>query len=135
MVPEITTGDHSERSDRGQRPRLGATQHVLAIAVPHQLALQAARQVQVMREHLAWIGIARPFVPFTLWPARIVASITAVLCGMRFARVCRPAPEVPRLIISVPRESRGPAPLVVSFVVAIRAASPAVARRSTVFVA
>ncbi|MBM4194675.1 MAG: hypothetical protein FJ202_09905 [Gemmatimonadetes bacterium] len=39
VVREITTGDHSEGSDGGQRSRLRAAQRVLAVAVPYQLTL------------------------------------------------------------------------------------------------
>ncbi|MBI4486535.1 MAG: hypothetical protein HY655_11045 [Acidobacteria bacterium] len=106
------------------------------LAVPHQLAFQTARQVQVTREYLARIDVTRALGAFTLRPARVVAAITAALCRMRFARISGFAAEVPPVIVPVLREPGRPAPLVISFVVAIRAASPAaVARRSTVFVA
>jgi hypothetical protein len=77
VVVEITTGDNPKRTDGRQGSRLRAAQRVLTVAVSHQLAFQAARQVQVAREHVARIGVARPLVTFTLRPASIVASIAA----------------------------------------------------------
>jgi hypothetical protein len=90
----------------------------------------------VTREYLARVGVARALVAFPLGPASIVASIRTATSRLRFAGISRPAPEGARLVIAVAREGRWPAPLVVSFVVAVRAASPAaVACGSTVFVA
>lgn len=104
--------------------------------MPHDLTLQSVRQVQVTRERLAGIGVARTLVPVALGPARVVASITAALGGMRFARISRAASEVPCLVVSVARERLWSAPFLIPFIVTIRAASPAaVVRRSTVFVA
>ncbi|MGH9253558.1 MAG: hypothetical protein ACRD3C_03200, partial [Vicinamibacterales bacterium] len=90
----------------------------------------------VSGEGITGVGVAGPFVTLALGPARIVASITAALGGMRFARVSRAASEVPPVIVSIARERRWSAPFVIPFIVTIRAASSAaVARRSTVFVA
>jgi hypothetical protein len=77
VVLEITAGDNPKRTDGGQRSRLRAAQCVLAVAVSHQLAFQAAWQVQVAGENLPRIGVARPLVTFTLRPASIVTSIAA----------------------------------------------------------
>jgi hypothetical protein len=70
-------------------------------------------------------------------PTNVVASVTAALGGVRFARIARSAPEVPRLVVSVSRDRGRPAPLVVPLVVAIGAASPATVAggREPVFVA
>jgi hypothetical protein len=88
------------------------------------------------RERLARIGVARALAAFTIEPTRVVASVTGALGGVRSARVARPAPQVPRLVVSLSRDRGRPAPLVVPLVVAIGAPSPATAaRRNTVFVA
>jgi hypothetical protein len=87
----------------------------------------------VSGEGVTRVAVARPFIAFALGPAGIVAGITTALGGMRFARVSGSAAEVPPVIVPIPREPGRSAPLVVSFVVAIRAA--AVARWGTVFVA
>jgi hypothetical protein len=79
VVAKITTGDHSERTDGGQRARLGAAQRGLAVPVPNHLAVQSARQVQASREWLARVGGARALVTLALSPASLVASITAAL--------------------------------------------------------
>ena len=47
VVAEITTGDHSERTNGRERSRFGAAQGVLAITVANELALWPARQVNV----------------------------------------------------------------------------------------
>jgi hypothetical protein len=69
MVSQVTTGDHSERADGGQRARLGTTKGVLAVAVEHPLALRSSRQADVTRE-----GVARPCVQL----APVVVTIAAV---------------------------------------------------------
>ena len=47
VVSEITTGDHSERTNGRERARFGAAQGVFAIAVANELALWSARQVNM----------------------------------------------------------------------------------------
>jgi hypothetical protein len=79
VVLEITTGDNPKRTDNRQRSRLRATERVLAVAVSHELALQAASQVEVSGEGITRMGVARPFIAVALRPPRIVARMTAAL--------------------------------------------------------
>src|SRR5262249_3825412 len=76
-VAQVTTGDHSERADGRQRARFRTAQRVFAIAIPHDLALETARQVEPPREHVARIQGSFPAVTIAaitlaLRPSRIV---------------------------------------------------------------
>jgi hypothetical protein len=99
MVSEITTGDHSKRADSRKRPRLRSAQGVLAVAITHQLTLQASRQFEIACERLAQIRGAVSRLAIALWPACIVAGISTVLVGIRLPRVTWTAPERARVLI------------------------------------
>lgn len=77
-VPKVTTRDHSKGAERRQRARLGAAQCVFAVAVAHQLAINAARQVQLTREGVACIVVARPLVAVTFRRASILATAIVI---------------------------------------------------------
>jgi len=116
VVPEITTGDHSKRTDGCQRARLRATQRVLAVAVPHQLTFLSARQVEVPCEHLPRIGIAHPLLAVAVRPSSVVAGIAAALVRLRFSRVARSAAGFPSVtIVAIARRDAG-LPRVVSVI-------------------
>jgi hypothetical protein len=99
MVCEVTTGDHSKRADGCQRTRLGATQRVLAITIAHEFSVASARQIEVTRERLAWIEHAVAWIAGAIWPAGVVARISGMFAGVRFARVTGPAAELSCVIV------------------------------------
>jgi hypothetical protein len=78
VVPEITTGDHSEYTDGRERPGFGAAQGVLAIAVVNELALWSARQVNMSPECIRDLAIAVSIVAISDGPAGIVIAIPSV---------------------------------------------------------
>ena len=78
VVSEITTGDHSERTNGRERPGFGAAQGVFAIAVVHELALASARQVNMSAERIRDIAIAFSIVAISVGPAGIVIAICSV---------------------------------------------------------
>jgi hypothetical protein len=83
VVAKITTGDHSERTDRRERARLGTAQRVLAIAVAYQLAFWTAGQMDVARERVARLAV--PPLSIAVTPARIVIPIPPVpICPLPF---------------------------------------------------
>jgi hypothetical protein len=79
VVSEITTGDHSERTDGRECPRLGAAQGVLTIAVLNQFALWSARQVNMLAECIRDLATAFSIVAIAVSPARIVVATPPVL--------------------------------------------------------
>jgi hypothetical protein len=79
VVPEITTGDHSERTDGRERSGFGAAQGVFAIAVVNELALRPARQVNMSAECVSDLWIAFSIVASAVSPARIAVAVPAVL--------------------------------------------------------
>jgi hypothetical protein len=71
-IVEVTTADHSKRTDGREDSRFGAAQAVFLVTVAHDLAVGSMRQIQVTRERVACvISVARVMVP--LAPSRIVA--------------------------------------------------------------
>jgi hypothetical protein len=87
MVAEITTGDHPEGADGRQRTRFGASQRVLAVAVAHEFALLATRQVEVARERLAWVQGTCTRLTVALRPSRIVTVVAAFMTDLGFAGI------------------------------------------------
>jgi hypothetical protein len=79
LCSERPTGDHSKGADGGQGPRLRTAKRVLAIAVTHQLAICPAREVQLTREDVARIVVARPFVAVTFRRVSTLATAIIVL--------------------------------------------------------
>jgi hypothetical protein len=78
-VAEVTTGDNSKRADGGQGARLRAAKRVLAIAVAHEFAIRAAREVQLTREDVARIIVAQPLAAVTFRRASILATAIVVI--------------------------------------------------------
>jgi len=80
VVSEITTGDHSKRTDSCERSRFRTTQRVLAIANAHDLALPPSRQVQVVGEDVTRIMTALAVGPaFVVSIAEILIAIPRVI--------------------------------------------------------
>ncbi len=52
-VVKIALGNDAKRADRRQRAAVGAVDFVDAVTLAHLLSLAAARQVEVLREHVA----------------------------------------------------------------------------------
>lgn len=75
VISEITTGDHSECTNGRERPRLGAAQGVLALAVVKELARRPARQVNMSAECIRNLAIAFSIVAISVGPAGIVTAI------------------------------------------------------------
>ena len=75
MITKITTGDHPKRADGRERPRLGAAQRVLTVAVPYDFPFQSSRQVEIARERFARIERAIGRLAVAVRPARLVAGI------------------------------------------------------------
>src|SRR5581483_2773319 len=90
VVAEITTGDHSKRTDRSERTRFRTAECVLAITIADDFALEAARQVQIACKWFTRIG--RPV-------ARVTIAIGPTWVMIPFARVWLPpvAGSVPRI--------------------------------------
>ncbi|HUE87466.1 MAG TPA: hypothetical protein VMO26_15430 [Vicinamibacterales bacterium] len=55
-VPEVVGVHDAERAGRRKRPRFRAAQENAVLAEPHALAVWAARQVEVAREHLTRVA-------------------------------------------------------------------------------
>lgn len=68
-IVEIALGDDSERADGGEHPAFGAVDLVHAVAFSHRPALTSAREVEVLREHIARVSIG--------WMIAYAASATA----------------------------------------------------------
>ena len=100
-VAEITTGDHSEGADGGQGARLRTAKRVLAIAVTHQLAIGAARQVQLTREDFTRVVVAQPFVAVTFRRASILATAIIV---MGLAGIPATASERRAVVVAIARQ-------------------------------
>ena len=100
MISEITTGDHSKRTDGRERPRLGAAQGVLAVTVAHDLPLESARQLEIARERLARIERAVACVALAIRPASIVAGISAAFAVIQLPRITWTAAERSRVVIA-----------------------------------
>jgi hypothetical protein len=79
-VVEITFGDNPEGADGGEHPAFGAVDVVYAIPVSHWPTLTATRQVEVSREHVAWvtIGFMIEFATPTAAAAVSVAEVVAI---------------------------------------------------------
>jgi hypothetical protein len=78
VVSEVTTGDHSECTNGGERPGFGAAQDVFAIPVVNELALWSARQVNVARECVWDVAIALSIVAISVGPAGIVIALSSL---------------------------------------------------------
>ena len=100
ITSEITLGDDSERTDGRQGAAVLAIQFVDAVAVDHQLARVAARQVQVVHQAVARIVFrpvtlvihaCTPIIAF----ARVIPSgiVHSPSCVMRRFGVCVKAPR------------------------------------------
>jgi hypothetical protein len=54
-VMEIALGDDAKRANGGEHPAFGAVDLVNTLALPNQFALMAARQVEILHEHVAQV--------------------------------------------------------------------------------
>jgi hypothetical protein len=124
VVSEITTGDHSESAHGRECARFGAAEGVLVIAVPHQLALKAARQVDVPAERVANLAITFTNITVALGPAGIVVAVSAGLIGP-LPVAGTTSERSRRLVIAVARSRSGAAPVVITIAVASAAAGSA----------
>jgi hypothetical protein len=88
LMSEVTLGDDSERADGRQGTAVFAIQFVDVLAVDHQLARVAARQVQVVHQAVARIVLAvalvidarTPIITFApVIPSGIVHSPSCVM--------------------------------------------------------
>ena len=79
-IVEITFGDAAEGADGREHPAFGAVYLVHAIAVSHRPTLTAKWQVEVLREHVAWvtIGCMIAFAAPTAAAAVSVAEVVAI---------------------------------------------------------
>jgi hypothetical protein len=59
-IEEITFGDDAEGIDGGEHPALGAVDFVHAITLSYWPTLTAARQVEVLREHVTRVAVLIP---------------------------------------------------------------------------
>jgi hypothetical protein len=78
VVPEITTGDHSECTYGCERPGFGAAQGAFAIAVVNQLAVWSTWQVNVAGEWIRDLAIAFSIVAISVGPAGIVIAVSSL---------------------------------------------------------
>jgi hypothetical protein len=129
VVPKVTTGDHSKRTNGRQRTGLRAAQGVLTVAITNKLALQSARQVEVPREGIPRVSIALTMVAVPLRPTRIIVAIAPMLVrGLPI--VARTAAERPRIfVISIARSEVRLPPVVIPIAVVGGTTVPAI--RST----
>jgi hypothetical protein len=83
VVTKVTTGDHSKRTNGCERTRFGSTQRVLTVTVSHELAFRSARQVEMTRERLARVSVARarPALARVAWSASDVAPFAMSVAG------------------------------------------------------
>jgi hypothetical protein len=123
LVVEITTGDHSKSTTRRERARFRAAQRVLAIAVAHGLAVGSAGQVEMAGEHVAWIGVERAVLAFTVRTAGVIPGVTSRIARISFAGIAGSSVEARRIVMAVTRARGRPAPVVVSFVITIEGAA------------
>jgi hypothetical protein len=128
-VAEITTGDHSKRADRRERARFRATQRVLAIAFPHSLALGSAWQVEMPREDVAWIRVARPVVPVAFGRSPVVSGVAVTVSVERLTCIVSLSVDAWRIVLAVARVRCRSAPVVVSVVVTTDGAAVAAVTR------
>lgn len=88
-VAEIARRDDAEGADRGEGADLRPPQPDVAVACPDTLALGAARQIEVAREHiprfepLAVAWIAQPAATASAEFAAIVVSVARVIIPTR----------------------------------------------------
>ncbi len=78
VVSEITTGDHSERTNGRERPGFGAAQGVFVSAVLNELALWSARQVNVAGEWSRDLAIALSIVAVAVGPAGVAIKVSSL---------------------------------------------------------
>jgi hypothetical protein len=118
VVSEITTGDHSKRSDGCERSRFRAAQGVLTIAVAYDLARMSARKVQIARERVTHIAVA-------LRPARIVARVVSI--AIRLSGVARTAAKVACSVIAIAAARLRQLQVVIAIDIIVRSTSAAAA--------
>ena len=77
-VVEIAFSDDPEGPDGGEHPAFGAVDVVHAIPVSHWPTLTATRQLEVSREHVAWVAIVR-LIAFAAAAAAAAVSVAGVV--------------------------------------------------------
>lgn len=85
---EVVLGHDAERADGGQRAAVFAVQLVHAVAVHHECALVAARQVEVAHQPLARVVVAVPFVVHAC--AAVLPPVTLACVISRIEHGCPP---------------------------------------------
>jgi hypothetical protein len=87
---QIALSDDSKRADRCQRAALCTVNLVDTVALPNGPALKSKRQVEISREHVAWIALVVPVavaraatapkvaVPGTATIAIVIARVVSV---------------------------------------------------------
>jgi|SRR5213593_750502 len=76
-IAQVALGHHPKRADSGQRPTVVAIQFVPVLAVEDDLALQSARQLDTVEEHVAWIDLAVARIPIAI--ADVLITVTRVV--------------------------------------------------------
>ena len=85
---EVALGHDPERADSGQRAAVLAVQFVDVVTDHDQLALLAARQVEVPHQALARVVVAVPFVVHAL--AAVLPPVTVARVISRIEHGCPP---------------------------------------------
>jgi hypothetical protein len=80
QIVQVLLADNPKRADRSQQSALDPVDLVRAFALPNQLALRTARQVQILGEHVT--GSVFPFPITFAWtrvtPATAIPRIVAI---------------------------------------------------------
>ena len=85
---EVVLGHDPKGTDGGQRAAVLAVQLVDTVTMQDQLALLAARQVEVAHQALAWIVVAVPFVVHAR--AAVLRPVTVARVISRMEHGCPP---------------------------------------------
>lgn len=56
VVAEITSRDHPKRSDGTERTGFRPSKFVFVVAIADDFTFETSRQIEVVREHVAWIN-------------------------------------------------------------------------------
>jgi hypothetical protein len=124
MVAQVTTGDDPKGPDGRERARLRAAECVLPVAIPNDLPLQSARQVDVTREHVTRVYVALACITVALRPPGVVVPIAGVLIGVRASGIASwTAADCPGIVDPVGRSDLRLASVVNALIVGGMAAS------------
>src|SRR5262245_17636982 len=81
-VAEIALRDDAKGAHGGERPALRSAQAILATAITHELAFRTARQIQIAREHIAWIPSVRVVVAIAFAHTAVFAAVPMRSAGL-----------------------------------------------------